>query len=246
MSGYTAAELKQQRGEIRHEALQLFQNRPKPLRQLGIAMIDVLLDPKHELRERVRWTDVPGKDGDENRERAMKLPFYGQVALLLCKLLSHMDIVTSDVGRGQDRKFYGLRVDTMTTWLKMSQRTTERIIFVLHRAGILRTWPHAERLDDDTYRGHVAVRKISIDLLLPHLGVGWFKAWREVQSSHNEKRHQDRKTARLAQDLANTGLDRIAAENAAGRTTAAPEPDDARSVGAVLRGLGARYGPKPA
>lgn len=229
--------------DLRRAVLSECMQRPKPVRELSIAVLDALTTPGHKLRHHLLWTDVPGKpiiEGDVNREREMRGKFYDVAALTLCKLISHMDIVTADVCRERDKTFLGIKVETIAETFDLCQRRVERALWVIHRAGIVQSTQRAEKKDDGSYRGHTAIRKLTIGPLLTLLGGGWASRWLQEQREEMRKRAELPPSPEL---LAIKAMQSKAARNAAGRTAAA---DGMRSVGSLLTGFAARYGPKPA
>lgn len=167
-------------------ALDECKGKPGVIRDVAKAIAGAF-DDGSPLRVTVREADVHGKSGENNRQRDMRTEFFGAVAQVLLKLVAHMDIVSGDVGRAPDRTFIGLRVDTLAESLSMCQRRVERALWTLHRLGMLRTWTRAER-QADTFRGHTAIRKISIEPILRLVGPGWLTKWAAFQRDEYERR----------------------------------------------------------
>lgn len=167
-------------------ALDECRSKPSAIRDVAKAIAGAF-DDGGALRGTVREADVYGKTGESNRQRDMRTEYFRAVAQVLLKLVAHMDVVTGDVGRAPDRTFIGLRVDTLSEALGMCQRRVERALWTLHRLGMLRTWTRAER-QADTFRGHTAIRKISIEPILRLVGPGWLTRWATSQREEYERR----------------------------------------------------------
>lgn len=219
-------------------------NGPRDLRELNLALLESCEKPGHALRDRLKWTDVPGKpllEADSNRERQMREEFYLVVVLVFLKLVSHMDIVTSDVCRDEDKSFKGIKLEKISATLALEQRTLERAVYVIHRAGLMQSTQRAEAKEGGGYRGHTSIRKISIAGILTMLGGSWARRWLELQRKIREQR-QAKALEPTPEQLAARALDAVRQKNT--RPPPAREDLEARPLSSLLGSPGARYGPK--
>lgn len=195
--------------------------RPQAVRETA-KIIAGELDDGGALLHTLRRAPVAGKaltvDGD-NRERDMRSDFLPVLSRILCKLVVHVDIVTGDIGRGPDRKFYGLRVDTLAEAMGLCQRRVERVIEVLSKAGMIRSWTRAEKREDGTFVGHTAIRKISMEAILRLCKPGALTAWVKAQRDEYDRR---KRLPPSPEQQARDELRRVAREHASEARSASP------------------------
>jgi len=176
----------------RDAALELATGIPQILRRLMMGVHESI-EQHGPVREALVWAPVQGKSAaagptlsdDTNRERRMRSDRVDLVQAVFLKLLRHMDIVTGDICRDQDKTFVGIKVATIAEDLELDQRSVERAIRDLRDVGIIQSWKRAEQ-KGDRWIGHTSIRKLAINNLVALVGIG--KAWLEAVQAAMRKR----------------------------------------------------------
>ncbi len=177
-----------------------------------------------------------------NREREMRPERRYAIAHALVWMLKHVDLVTSVIGMGDDKKFYGLRVDTLADKAELVQRRIERAIHDVTRVGWLNSVKRAELLDDGSYRGHVSIRQLNMVKLAGLVGMGsqWEQASKQASRERSSPRPKSGADIVLAHQKAqnnNGTLVKPLERPAAPRPPGGAGPPGPKSLGSILNKL---------
>lgn len=178
--------------ELPPEWYRVFVALPPPLLQIAQAVWTQIHregTALHQLASECRIEDKPDVAGDTlspdtNRQRAMRCDHRENFAHVLLKLLAHVDLVTADVCRAENKEFLGIKVATIAKDLQavydFGQRTVERCIRHLGTLCLMDSTKRAEAVGD-RYKGHTSIRKLAMHNLAALVGLA--RQWSEAAAA---------------------------------------------------------------
>lgn len=188
----------------------------------------MLAIPDNVLRQRLR--NVPLHDG-QARDREMYRERLEACGIFLQCLLHYTDVVTLVVGKADDGKFFGLRLDRIAELTGLHERRVDRVVRDLHAAGFFVSKTRAERAGEG-YRGLTAVRQLSAELFWA-IGLG------PLLEKARQRHYARRQAALQPRRIADGGLRAKAAEF----DSEAHKRRRGTSLGAVLHRLTDQFKP---
>lgn len=194
--------------------------RPKILTRLQAAVRAYFADP----------TVLPSLNAANGSPRQQRSERREGCLALLGALVHYLDLVTLRVGIPQDDgTFQGLSLDFLAEKAGLGRRRAERACRDLVRAGLLKVYPLAQRLDDERYKGLPAIRRLPA-ALFQVFGLGkWLQHERDKAA---QRRRRQRRRQEAAAAAADAGRRELAVDAARQRAEAARSAPAAREAAA--------------